>query len=198
MIKLFALTFNNFELLDLFGPLEMFGCLKNQISINLISESGKEVQSYQGPTILSDSSLELSPHPDIFLIPGGIGTRKEVDNEELIRYIQKVANKSKYVATICTGTALLAKTNLLNGFNATTNKNAFEWVAGQNNKVNWIRKARWVEDGKYFTSSGVSAGIDMSLALIEKIFGSKVSENVCNHTEYIWNKDKNFDPFYKK
>jgi transcriptional regulator GlxA family with amidase domain len=66
----------------------------------------------------------------------------------------------------------------------------------QNSNINWIEKARWVEDDKFFTSSGVSAGIDMMLALIEKIFDREESLRIAQLTEYIWNEDSDFGPFF--
>ena len=197
-LKLGALIFNNFELLDLFGPLEMFGQLKEEIEIVLISEKNKIVQSTQGAHIVSDFTFENCPKIDIFLIPGGLGTRTEINNKKLIDFINLKSNEASYVATVCTGSALLAKTKLLDFYKATTNKRAFDWVANQNSNVNWVKKARWVEDNKFFTSSGVSAGIDMALALIEKIFDRETSDKIAQLTEYIWNDDKNFDPFSKK
>ena len=194
-LKLGAVIFNGFELLDLFGPLEMLGTLKDKIEIILVSENESPIQSSQGPSVYSNQSFINSVNYDILLVPGGFGTRKEVNNKRLIDFIKIKSEAAKYVATVCTGAALLAKTGLLDGRQATTNKMAFEWVVVQNSNVKWISEARWVEDGKYFTSSGISAGIDMSLGLIEKIFNKDTCEEVADITEYIWNSDKNNDPF---
>jgi transcriptional regulator GlxA family with amidase domain len=194
-LKLGAIIFNNFELLDLFGPLEMFGRLEEKIEIILISEKNKIVKSTQGPQIVSDFTFENCPKIDILLIPGGLGTRTEINNNKLIDFIKQKSKEASYVATVCTGAALLSKTKLLDFHQATTNKIAFDWVISQNSNVNWIEEARWIEDNKFFTSSGVSAGIDMALALIEKIFNREISYKIAQLTEYIWNEDKNFDPF---
>ena len=80
--------------------------------------------------------------------------------------------------TVCSGTALLARTGLLDGRRATTNKMFFHEVAQEGPRVEWIREARWVEDGKYATSSGVSAGIDMALAVIAKLVGPQISDSL--------------------
>ena len=84
---------------------------------------------------------------------------------------------------------------LLDGKRATTNKRAYRWVVDQNDTPHGVARARWVEDGKFFTSSGVSAGMDMTLALIEKILDTEAAENAANWAEYIWNKDPDEDPF---
>ena len=194
-IKLGAVIYDDFELLDLFGPLEMFGVLNDKIEIILVSESKKIVSSSQGPRVISDLTLHEADYFDILLIPGGLGTRKEVNNIQLINFIKNLSDKALYVAAVCTGAALLAKTGLLDNLTATTNKIAFEWGRSQRLKVDWKYQARWVEDGKYFTSSGVSAGIDMSLDVIQKIFGEYTALNVARLTEYVWNSNKESDPF---
>ena len=97
--------------------------------------------------------------------------------------------------TVCTGTALLARTGLLDGKNATSNKRAFEWVMGQGPEVIWIKKARWVVDGKYYTASGVSAGIDMTLGFLKDQYGQIFAEDIAFKIEYTWHQDKDNDPF---
>ena len=96
---------------------------------------------------------------------------------------------------ICTGSALLAKTGLMDGRRATSNKRAFDWVKSVNSKVDWLPKARWVIDGKFYTSSGVSAGIDMSLGFISDIFGTNTAEEIANSIGFVWNSDKDNDLF---
>jgi len=86
---------------------------------------------------------------------------------------------------------------LLDGKNATSNKKAFEWVKSINSNVNWIKKARWVVDGKYYTSSGVSAGMDMTLGFIRDCFDEQTAIEIANHIEYIWNSDCSKDLFAK-
>jgi putative intracellular protease/amidase len=191
-----AIVFKDFELLDLFGPLEMFGVLKDQIDIVIVAEEDKIVQSAQGPKIVADFTFADCPTIDILLIPGGLGTRTEVHNAPCIDFIEQRSKEASYTATVCTGAALLAKTGLLNHHKATTNKNAFDWVASQNTQVDWVAKARWVEDDRFFTSSGISAGLDMTLALIEKMFDKETSMRVAQWTEYVWNTDPKVDPFW--
>jgi transcriptional regulator GlxA family with amidase domain len=80
---------------------------------------------------------------------------------------------------------------------ATTNKRAFAWATSQGDKVNWEKEARWVEDGKFFTSSGVSAGMDMSLAVIGKLLGQETADQIAIWTEYEWHREAGWDPFAK-
>lgn len=192
-----VLVFPDFELLDLFGPLEMFGNLPDDIKIVLVSEKGGLVASAQGPEIMTDTTLNEAPPIDLLLIPGGMGTRKEVNNPKLIAWIKERSDKASMTLSVCTGAALLAKAGVLDGKRATTNKLAFNWVVEQGPKVKWVKEARWVEDGNMVSSSGVAAGTDMSLYVISELYGKKTADSIINTTEYIWNSDPHKDPFAK-
>lgn len=189
------LLFNNFETLDVFGPAEVFGILKEDYQVSFYSQSGGLVSNAHGVTILTKELTEIQNGVDVLLIPGGYGTRPEVNNALLIDLIREISNASKYVLTVCTGTALLARTGLLDGKKATSNKRAFDWVMTQGPEVHWIRKARWVVDGKYYTSSGVSAGMDMTLGFLQDIHGEAYALEVASKIEYTWHRDKDEDPF---
>ncbi|WP_413743763.1 DJ-1/PfpI family protein [Synechococcus sp. MIT S9451] len=190
-----VVLFEDFELLDVFGPLEMFGMAADHFEIRLISEHGGVVASRQGPKSVSDDSFESAPAIDVVLVPGGIGTRREVDNPVLLDWLQQRAQQAELVTSVCTGSALLAKAGVLDGVRATTNKLAFAWAASQSAKVQWQQQARWVEDRKFFTSSGVSAGIDMSLAVIAKLVSHQAAEQAASFAEYDWHRDADWDPF---
>jgi transcriptional regulator GlxA family with amidase domain len=194
-----VVLFEGFELLDVFGPLEAWGMLANmgQCKITTVAERGGAVTSAQGPKAIAEFGFGDCPHLDLILIPGGIGTRKEISNQALLDWVKARAEKAEVVTTVCTGTAILAHTGLLDGRRATTNKRAFKWVAEQSAKVTWVREARWVEDGKFATSSGVSAGIDMALAVMARLYGAETAEAIAIAMEYEWHRDANWDPFAK-
>jgi transcriptional regulator GlxA family with amidase domain len=196
-LKVGAVLFEDFELLDVFGPLEMFGLLRDRVEIVTLAERPGAVRSAQGPRAWADAPLEGPPPVDVLLIPGGWGTRRGVGDPGLIGALKARAESASWVATVCTGTALLARTGLLDGRRATTNKLAFTWVTGQGPAVAWVPEARWVEDGKYFTSSGVSAGMDMALGLIARIFDRATALQAAVWAEYAWNDDPARDPFAK-
>jgi putative intracellular protease/amidase len=159
---------------------------------------GKMIQNHHGIGIETRPLEDIIQGADIFLIPGGPGTRKEVENEELIQLIKTISNASKYVFTVCTGSALLATTGLLDGHNATSNKKAFDWASSFGNSVQWIRKARWTVDEKYYTSSGVSAGIDMTFGFLSDRHGPDFARKVAFEMEYTWQEDKEVVSFYKQ
>ncbi|MCJ7465346.1 MAG: DJ-1/PfpI family protein [Maribacter sp.] len=189
------LLFEDFETLDVFGPVEILGRLKNDYTIKFYSLSGGDISNSHGVTIFTKKLEEIKTGVDIFLIPGGYGTRKEVENKSLVKTIREISEVCNYVLTVCTGSALLARTGLLDFKNATTNKIAFDWVITNGKNVNWIRKARWVVDEKFYTSSGVSAGMDMTLDFLKDIHGIDVARQVAKQIEYTWTEDSKNDSF---
>jgi len=194
-MKVGVLLFENFETLDVFGPVELIGRLKDLYTITFYSISGGLIKNTHGVSI-STEKLEYEPNNiDIFIIPGGMGTRKEVDNVLLIDFIRNISITSKYVLTICTGSALLAKTGLLDNRKATSNKRAFDWVIGNGKNVNWIKHARWTVDDKYYTSSGVSAGMDMTLGFLCDLHGLEFARKIAFEIEYNWTEEKENDNF---
>lgn len=190
-----VLLFDRFELLDVCGPLEMFGVLPGSFAIQIVAAQRGVVASTQGPRIEVDMALAEAERFDILFIPGGIGTRREVEKSELLDWIRTQAGRADHVATVCTGSGLLAATGALDGHRATSNKRAFEWVRSQGPKVDWVAQARWVRDGKFITSGGVAAGIDMTLGLIAELLGENVAIQVAKGTEYDWHRDPSWDPF---
>ena len=171
--RLGALLYPGFELLDTFGPLEMFGNMKGMIDIVTVAQDKGPVRSGQGPSAVADHGFADCPQLDLLLIPGGEGTRTEVENPVMLDWLRRRVPEIEIVMTVCSGTALLARAGLLDGRRATTNKMFFHEVAQSGPGVEWVREARWVEDGKFATSSGVSAGMDMALAVIAKIAGQR-------------------------
>lgn len=186
-----VLLFYDFETLDAFGPVEVLGRLKELFSVSFYSLSGGLVENTHGVFIMTEKLETIINGIDIFIIPGGFGTRTEINNVQLINDIRTVSSLSKYVLTVCTGSSLLAKTGLLDNRRATSNKKAFDWVTSISNKVNWIKQARWTVDGKYYTSAGVSAGIDMTFGFLSDLHGIELARQLAFEIEYQWCEDKN-------
>jgi transcriptional regulator GlxA family with amidase domain len=197
-LKTFGVVlFEGFELLDVFGPLEAFGMLANANGCRVLTtaQAAGEVQSAQGIRAVADFGFADCPRIDIMLVPGGIGTRREASNHATLEWLRKRAEQAEIVTSVCTGAALLARAGLLDGRRATTNKRAFQWVVEQGPAVKWVKEARWVDDGKFSTSSGVSAGIDMALSVIARIAGDSAAEKIATAMEYEWHRDPAWDPF---
>lgn len=189
-----VVVFNDFEILDAFGPVEIFAKLDKFFKIEFYSELGGRIKSAENIMIDTLPLSEIN-NGGILLIPGGRGTRQEVNNLPFINQLRNKALTAEYVISVCTGTAILAKTGLLNKLKATTKKRAYCWVVAQDPNVQWIREARWVKDGKYYTSAGISASIDMTLSFVSEMLGPQVAQKVSTGLEYIWNQDKDNDPF---
>ncbi|MCP4626948.1 MAG: DJ-1/PfpI family protein [bacterium] len=196
-LSLGAILYEGFELLDLYGPLEMFGNLKPEIEIITVAEKTGPVASFQGPQTVAQFDYQDCPDLDLILLPGGFGTIQELENQAILSFLKKRVPSAKVSMSVCSGSWILAKAGLLDGRRATSNKFYFKMATQQSDQVEWISEARWVADGPIFTSSGVSAGIDMSLAVIAVLFGENKAEDVANYTEYVWNRNADEDPFHK-
>jgi putative intracellular protease/amidase len=190
-----VLLFDDFETLDVFGPVEVFGRLVDKYTVKFYSLNGGQIKNRHGVSIITERLEDTSNNLEIFIIPGGLGTRKEVENKLLIDKIKEISISSKFVLTVCTGSALLARTGLLDKKKATSNKRAFAWVITNGENVIWDNKARWTIDDKYYTSSGVSAGIDMSLGFLSDRYGIEFARRIAFEIEYNWTEDKDNDTF---
>jgi putative intracellular protease/amidase len=183
-----------FEVLDVYGPLEMFAYVP-EFTIVMIAEKAGPVRSAQGVSTVADYSFATAPPLDIVMVPGGVGTYTQLLNPVMMDYLRVQNQRTEVTASVCTGSALLAKAGLLRGHRATTNKAFFSLSVEQDPSVQWIPSARWVEDGKFITSSGVSAGTDMALGLIARYHGREHAAHLAKSLEYIWNSDPTNDPF---
>lgn len=189
-----ALIYPAFETLDLFGPIQMFGAVEDAFRITTVAENAGDVTSRHGQHIRVDHTFGDDQHYDLLLIPGGPGTWDQIDNPRLLQWITHASARAEIIMSVCTGAAFLAKAGLLEGKSATTNKMNFEWVAQFGEDVAWRGRARWVGDGKMFTSSGVTAGMDMSLAVVERLLGAAADASA-NHSEYVRGRDPDNNPF---
>jgi transcriptional regulator GlxA family with amidase domain len=184
-----------FELLDVYGPAEMFGNVGGKLKIVMVAEKAGPVTSAQGPAVMAQYSFADCPPLDLLLVPGGFGTLSQLNNRELLEWLRGRAAQAELTMSVCSGSALLAKAGLLDGRRATSNKQYFALAVAQGPKVEWVKKARWVDDGNVVTSSGVSAGMDMALHVIERLYGAATASAIADGTEYQWHRDADNDPF---
>ncbi|WP_298980249.1 DJ-1/PfpI family protein [uncultured Psychrobacter sp.] len=192
-----ALLFDNFETLDLFGPIQMFGSLPEHYRIQYSSLLGGVISNNHGIAIQTTAIAELDYSTVILLIVGGMGTRQKISDSEFLQALVSLSTHADWVLSVCTGSALLAKAGVLDNRKATSNKLALQWASTQSEQVHWVQEARWVVDGKFYTSSGVSAGIDMALGFIADRHGIKTAQRIANYTEYHWQQDSKLDSFYE-
>ena len=189
-----VILFDGFELLDTFGPIELFSAIPD-VKIELVAQRSGPVRSAQGVEVIAKLEYDELNDPDIILVPGGMGTRTLAHDKSFLSWLTDIGNRSKVVASVCTGSALLAAAGLLESHRATSNKLAFEWASSFGDDVSWEYHARWVHDGCRWTSSGVAAGIDMAAALIGHLFGQKVQTEVTKRVEYQPQTNSTVDPF---
>lgn len=197
MRTLGGILYTGFELLDLYGPLEMFGQVGPELRILTVAQQTGPVRSFQGPQTVAEYTFGECPSLDLILLPGGFGTVEQLVNDQLLSFLRDRSALAEITMSVCSGSALLAKAGLLDGRRATSNKRYFNLATTQSDKVNWVAHARWVEDGPFATSSGVSAGTDMALGIIARLFGEKRARTIADSTEYEWNSDSTHDPFHK-
>ena len=195
MKEVIVILFDNFETLDVFGPVEIFGRLIDHFIVNFYSRYGGLVKSSHNVEIKSKPFSEIQSENYILLVPGGIGTRELVKNNDFIEELKKISKKAEFILTICTGSILFSKTGFLKNKKATSNKRAFFWTKIESSDVNWIKKARWIKDSNIYTSSGVSAGIDMTLGFISDYIDYETAKQQSEEIEYEWHEDSSWDPF---
>ena len=179
--------FPNFEDLDAIGPKEVFGMFSKtsggEWDVVLVSQDGAPVQSFLGTRIQVDHSFENCPPLDVVLVPGGLGTRTEMNNENLTGFVRNHGENAQYVTSVCTGAMILHRAGFLAGRRATTHWGAIAELRALGD-VSVEEGERWVQDGKVLTSAGVSAGIDMALYLISLLKGPGVARSVQQMMEY--------------
>ena len=198
MKSLAALVFPGFETLDYFGPIEMLGGYGKETEIITVAQTLDPVPSVHGQRIVPDRALAEKDDYDLLLIPGGDSALEVAKDKAFMDWLRAAADNAERVMAVCTGTVLLGMTGALDGRRATTNKMDFTATIPLAPNVEWVKEARWVKDGKFYTSSGVSAGIDMALAAMADLFGPEMAERLALGSEYEWHRDPSWDPFAKK
>jgi transcriptional regulator GlxA family with amidase domain len=182
-------------LLDAIGPVELFSAATELIDVDFIGPRRGLVRSSQGLEVSVSCSYEEARDPDLILVPGGAGTRQLVNDGEFLRWLAGYARSASIVTSVCTGSAVLAAAGLLEGYRATSNKLAYGWATAQGHKVDCVPEARWVEDRDRWTSSGVAAGMDMTAALMRRLFGDERAAAAAAHIELEIHVDSSWDPF---
>lgn len=187
--------FDQVEILDFCGPFEIFSAArksKNSLAkihnipqafnVFTFTERKKYITATGGLTIKSKYCLKNCPFLDILILPGGIGTRRLLKNKKILDWL-KLNENIKVIATICTGALLLAKAGLLEKKKATTHWGAYDLLKEISPSTEVIKNERVVFD-TYYTSAGVSAGLDLSLNIVEKLLGKQIAKNTAKYIEY--------------
>ena len=181
------LIFDKLEELDAIGPWEVFTMaaeVRGSGKVVTISEHGGMVRCAKGLRIEADHSFETAPPLDIILVPGGMGTRTEVDNKAVIDWIAKVAPGCTWVTSVCTGSMLLIEAGPARGKRVTTHWAFVDTLRERGGAAEVVDDMRFVRDGNVVSSAGVSAGIDMSLWLIGQTDSPAFARDVQKRIEY--------------
>jgi transcriptional regulator GlxA family with amidase domain len=169
--------------------------LPDLFTMSLVGPAVGPVRSAHGPQAIADFSYHGAPRADLVLVPGGLGNRTLLDDQNFLAWLAEWASEAELIASVCTGSVMLACAGLLDGHRATSNKRLFSWAAEHNDSVEWVPTARWVEDGDRWTSSGYAAGMDMTLAIIAHLHGEPLARQIARDIEMEWHNDSTRDPF---
>ena len=174
------LLFDDAEELDFVGPYEVF-TMSNEMfarsenkrpdNVVLISEHGGTIRCAKNMRVETDFSIADAPKLDVLLIPGGMGTRREVNNKAITDWVAKVAETCEWVTSVCTGSLVLTAAGPAKGKRVTTHWAFIETLRERGEASEVLEEVRYVRDGKIVTSAGVSAGIDMALWLVGQMHG---------------------------
>ena len=190
MQKIRILLFDGIELLDFAGPLEVFTVAdhllseKSPFDVKTIARK-ESIAVSKSNLVVTPNLLNESEEIDLLLIPGGIGTRTIINSNEELEYIRNLTTHSKVCASVCTGALVLGKMGMLDGLEATTHKLGVPLLKEISPKCSIDRSKRFIDQGCIITSAGISAGIDMSLYLLEKHHGLSLKNEVQNYMEYM-------------
>lgn len=184
-----VMIFEDAELLDFAGPFEAFVAATDEqgerlFNVFTVAERPDELHARAGMRITPDHTFADAPQIDILVVPGGYGTRREIDNPVAIDWIRSIAGGTDITTSVCTGSFLLAKAGLMDGGRATTHWGSIERMRETFPGLTVLENIRWVDEGAVVSSAGVSAGIDMSLHVIERLHGAETAARTARFMEY--------------
>jgi transcriptional regulator GlxA family with amidase domain len=186
--NLAILLFDDAEVLDFCGPFEVFSVASDQSpnsTFNVFTVAEKSpIIARNGLSVNPEFLLGSEPKADILVVPGGQGTRREIDNVGLVEWIGRAAGDAELVLSVCTGALLLAKAGLLNTLEATTHHIAYDLLREIAPTTTVHEGRRFVDNGKVVTSAGIAAGIDMSLHIVQRLLGAEVARATAHRMEY--------------
>jgi transcriptional regulator GlxA family with amidase domain len=187
MTTIGLLIFDGAEELDFVGPWEVFTMAakaRDDIRVVTIAERPGPVACAKGMRVLPDHTLADAPALDVVMVPGGIGTRREVDNPVVIDWLRRTAPGLRWVTSVCTGALLLCEAGFAHGKRVTTHWAFIEDLRKRYPDVEVLADVRYVRDENVCTAAGVSAGIDLALWLTGQIWGIDTARKTQRAMEY--------------
>lgn len=186
--------YENAEVLDFSGPFEVFSTASRLsipegfFNVFLVAEEAFTVCARGGYTINPHYSFNDHPKIDLLIVVGGIHF-EELKKPSVIHWVSTMANNATIVASVCTGAFLLAEAKLLSNLKVTTHWEDIEDLRTSYQDITVVENQRWVDQGKFITSGGISAGIDMSLHLVSRLVDLKLAETTAKQMEFEWRKN---------
>jgi transcriptional regulator GlxA family with amidase domain len=181
--------FDEVEVLDFAGPFEVFSVAGRRrqldpFAVHTVSERGQSIRARNGLTVTPSHSFETCPPIDILIVPGGFGTRREMKNLVMLEWVAREGRRCELLLSVCTGSLVLGTAGLLDGLAATTHHGALDELRAAAPRSTVHDEARIVDNGRVVVSSGVSAGIDMSLHVVSRLLGDDLAREAARYMEY--------------
>ena len=183
-------VFDDVEILDFCGPYEVFSvasrnCEPAAFSVYTVAPKKRPIMAINGLSVNPDFGFtDDAPSPDVLVVPGGIGTRKMMDDTDVLSWIRRQSKTAEIVSSVCTGALVLGRAGLLDGLEVTTHHTAYDLLRNVAPSAIVREDCRFVDNGTLVTSAGISAGIDMSLHLVKRLAGEQVANATTQQMEY--------------
>ncbi len=189
MRRVGILIFDEVEVLDFCGPFEVFAVTgrsndEQSFDVFTVAKKPEPVVARNGLSVNPRWTINDCPQPDILVVPGGFGTRREIHNQALVGWIKETAGAAELVMSVCTGSLLLAKAGLLDGLSATTHWAAMDLLREVAPRTTVCPDKQFVDNGRVLTSAGISAGIDLSLHVVARLLGGDAAAETARRMEY--------------
>jgi transcriptional regulator GlxA family with amidase domain len=188
------ILFDDVEVLDFCGPFEVFSATRlneerrreepSPFEVLLVTQFERPVITSGGMKVLPHATFDDCPALDILVVPGGWGTRSEMNNEAMLSFVKARAAQVETLTSVCTGSLILGSAGLLDGLRATTHWGSLGLMQELFPKIIVDSESHVVEEGKVITSAGISAGIDMALTVVKRYCGEPVARATARHMEY--------------
>ncbi|WP_309940750.1 DJ-1/PfpI family protein [Aureibacter tunicatorum] len=187
------LIFNNVEVLDFAGPFEVFSVASELHNFDLfnvftISKHKEAISTVNDMSVNPKYDFENHPSIDILIISGGTGTRQIMHDERILAWLESISSKAEYVLSICSGARFLAQLGILNNAPFCTHHEVYDHIIKVDPTAIPVKDKRFIGHNNVYTSGGISAGIDLSFHIVQKIYGEQVALATAKYMEYDWKK----------
>jgi transcriptional regulator GlxA family with amidase domain len=189
MTHIAVALFDGAEELDFAGPWEVLAAWATQwpedgVEVFTVASTTEPVTCAKGLRVLADHTWDTAPAIDVLVYPGGVGTRRDLDDEEALERLRRLRGGGTLMTSVCTGSLVYAAAGLLRDRPATTYWGSFERLAELDPTIELRPDDRFVDSGEIVTAAGVSAGIDMALHLVARLHSVERAREVRRYIQY--------------